>query len=166
MQAMTLQNARLLAHQHNYTVNNKVQVLFKIEDDIYSNKYDYEALDAEPVKQGLKTNYRITCIPFVTYGLNKGDIVAVKGNIITQKITDDGQYGYRIAYPSFSDNEKAHVAISATLERVKQAGFEVEEFNDKIAGVNAINADRAVELEVLLNALIRGGAIVAFDTIR
>jgi hypothetical protein len=163
---MISQNTRLLIHDHHHNKNAAKQILLKVEDEIYRNTYTYESLSVEPIKRGLKTSYRIACIPFIGYNFNKGDIVAAKGDVISRKIIDDGQYGYRIAYPKFPDNDTAHTAIATILKHINSAGFETEEFNDKISAVNAVNSHSAVELENLLGRLIQKGDIIAFDTIR
>jgi hypothetical protein len=137
-----------------------------VTDDIYKDRYDYEALDIEAVSRGIRKTFRIMCIPFITYGINKGDIVTLKGGVISRVITDDGQYGYRIAYPDFASDEMAHKSIDKILTHLRDESFEVEEFNHKISAVNAINSTDAVKLEKILNELIAQKRILGFDMIR
>jgi hypothetical protein len=141
-------------------------LLVRIEDDVYSRQFAFEELPVEPVKWGFKRAFRVSGIPFLVYGINKGDIVAATGGTIKSVLRDDGQYGYRIAYPTFNSDKDAHVHIALVLRELNDSGFETEEFNHKISAANAVNADEAIRLETILSRLINDKQIIAFDTIR
>jgi len=159
---------RNVEHPYNPTKSkDTIQIFVPVNDEIYKERFDYELLDAEPIRLGLRKGFRITCIPFITYGINKGDVVLAdsKGHI-KSLLRDDGQYGYRISYPDFSDEEKAHVHVDRVLGQVREAGFEVEAFNHKLSAVNAVNRQEAIKAEILLADLVSQGQIVDFDSVR
>jgi hypothetical protein len=161
-------NPRIVFHPHNPNKTSKtVSVLVPVDDDIYSKEFDQESLDAEPVRTGLVKVYEITSIPFVIYGINKGDLVSInRRGVVTKKVRDSGQYGYRIAYPNFSSEEEAHAHINPVLEELQKAGFETEEFNHKISAINTRGQEDAGRIELILNRLISEKKIEGFDTIR
>lgn len=78
---------RIIYHPHNPNRNKNTKVVFvKVSDSIYQERFDFEALDAEDVKVGFRTHQKITCIPFISYKINKGDIVHTDSKqVMTEK---------------------------------------------------------------------------------
>ncbi len=159
---------RVVYHPHNpRRTDETVRIFVPVDDDTYSDRFDYELLDATPTRDGLFRKYVINCIPFVTYGINKGDIVSIDSkNILKKKQKDGGEYGYRIAHFTASTEKETHAHITSILRSLQQDGYDVEEFNHKISAVSAKDSTQAVKLEEVLSKLIADKEIEAFDTIR
>lgn len=144
-----------------------VKVYIPVDDDVYKERFDFEEVYARRTSDVLQKRYQILSIPFIIYGVNKGDIVEINSSrIVSKTLTDDGQYGYRVAFLVPNDNDRAHEQVSTALAILNDEKFETETFNHKISAVNAMNADEAVRLESLLHEMIKNGQIIGFDTIR
>lgn len=140
-------------------------IFVKVEDEEYIKSFEYEKLACKLVNRR-KMLFRVESIPFLIYGINRGDIIKTDVNLHYSSFEKDGgEYGYRIAFRDHK-NHMTHERNSKIRKQLESLGCTVEMDTDYITSVSARDSFKAVELEIFLNDLTARNIIIGFDTIR
>ncbi len=149
---MKLENERQFEHDYPLEKGDST-VYLRVESEAWSDDFDTEALNANHIGGN---SYQLSCVPLITYGYNRHDIVEVASNGFIISVIDKSEHSSaRILLYN-------HDAYQGIITEIAGLGLDIEYNSHTLFGIDLPSSSSKKGLISLLNKYAKDN-ILAYE---